>query len=622
VGDQWHEIGWEQAFAEIGARARALLEREPNSIAVYRGNPNAHNYGNLFSFGLLASALGQPQVYTPATMDQIPHLVVNLEMLGHSALFPVPDIDRAQTLVVVGANPVATNGSIWTVPDFRNRVKALRARGGRLVVVDPRRTETARIADVHLFVEPARDAWFLIALLKEVLASPLRPERPRHIRGLEVVEAALARFDAGDCAAVAGVNLDAIREIAGQLLCGPGAVYGRMGVCVQEFGTLNLWLIALINIAAGQLDREGGLVFNEPAIDLVETSGPGAYGRWHSRVSGLPEMMGQMPVAVLAEEIDTPGLGQIKGLFVLAGNPVLSTPNGARLDRAMAGLDLMVSIDLYCNATSRHAHYILPPVGPLQRDHYGYFVLPLAVRNYASYSPAIIPPGADELEEWQILHRLGEAISGKVRKVVAPSQRLDGMLRAGRYGLSLAELLASPSGVDYGVPRAGLLPQRLRTSDGMVECAPAVFLDALASLAVPPRVAGQLRLIGRRDIRSNNSWLANSVRLTKGPGRCTLMISPQDAASRDIADGALVEARSRVGAIRLPAQVTEDIMSGVVSIPHGWGHDLPGVSLSVARRHAGVSVNDLTEDRRVDPLSGNAVFSGVEVDVSPVGADR
>jgi len=258
----------------------------------------------------------------------------------------------------------------------------------------------------------------------------------------------------------------------------------------------------------------------------------------------------------------------------------------------------------------------------LQRDHYGYFVLPLAVRNYASYSPAIIPPGADELEEWQILHRLGEAISGKVRKVVAPSQRLDGMLRAGRYGLSLAELLASPSGVDYGVPRAGLLPQRLRTSDGMVECAPAVFLDALASLAVPPRVAGQLRLIGRRDIRSNNSWLANSVRLTKGPGRCTLMISPQDAASRDIADGALVEARSRVGAIRLPAQVTEDIMSGVVSIPHGWGHDLPGVSLSVARRHAGVSVNDRTEDRRVDPLSGNAVFSGVEVDVSPVGADR
>lgn len=621
VGHAWQEIGWEQAFAEIGARARALLDREANSIAVYRGNPSSHVYGNLFSFGLLRSALGQPQVYTPATMDQIPHLVVNLEMLGHSALFPIPDIDRAQTLVLVGANPAASNGSIWTVPDFRNRLKALRARGGRVVVVDPRRTETARIADRHLFIEPARDAWFLIALLKAVLASPARPAPSAHVRGLEAVEAALARFDAADCAAVAGVALDEIDAIAAQLLSGPGAVYGRMGVCVQEFGTLNLWLIALINIAAGQLDREGGLVFNEPAVDLVDTSEPGAYGRWHSRVSGFPEMMGQMPVAGLAEEIDTPGPGQIRGLFVLAGNPVLSTPNGGRLDRALADLELMVSIDIHRNATSRHADYILPPVGPLQRDHYGYFVLPLAVRNFASYSPPILPPGPDELEEWQILHRLGEAITGKSRKAIPPSQRLDAMLRAGRYGLSLDALLAAPSGIDRGAPRAGLLPERLRTADGKVECAPAVFLEALAALAVPPSATGGLRLIGRRDIRSNNSWLANSARLAKGPERCTVMINPRDAASRDIGDGMTVEVRSRVGAVRLPAQVTEEMMPGVVSIPHGWGHDLPGITLAVASRHAGVSVNDLTEDRRIDPLSGNAAFSAVDVDVRLAEAD-
>jgi len=622
VGDTWQEIGWEQAFAEIGARARGLLEREANSIAVYRGNPSSHVYGNLFSFGLLRSALGQPQVYTPATMDQIPNLVVNLEMLGHSALFPIPDIDRAETLVLIGANPAVSNGSIWTVPDFRNRAKALRARGGRLIVVDPRRSETARMADTHLFVEPARDAWFLIALLKTVLASPSCPAAPAHVRGLDTVAAALARFDAAECAAIAGVALDEIDAIAAQLLSGPGAVYGRMGVCVQEFGTLNLWLIALINIAAGQLDREGGLVFNEPAIDLVETSEPGAYGRWHSRVSGLPEMMGQMPVAVLAEEIDTPGPGQIRGLFVLAGNPVLSTPNGGRLDRALAGLELMVSVDLYRNATSRHAHYILPPVGPLQRDHYGYFVLPLAVRNFASYSPPILPPGTDEFEEWQILHRLGEAITGKPRKAIPPSERLDSMLRAGRYGLSLEQLMAAPSGIDHGVPRAGQLPQRLRTADRLVECAPAVFLDALARLTEPVRAAGRLRLVGRRDIRSNNSWLGNSARLAKGPERCTVMISPQDAAIRAIAEGALVEVRSRVGAIRLPAQVTEDMMPGVVSIPHGWGHGLPGVSLGVAGRHPGVSVNDLTEDRRIDPLSGNAVFSGVEVEVGLAGAEN
>jgi anaerobic selenocysteine-containing dehydrogenase len=332
-------------------------------------------------------------------------------------------------------------------------------------------------------------------------------------------------------------------------------------------------------------------------------------------------MMGQMPVAVLAEEIDTPGPGQIRGLFVLAGNPVLSTPNGGRLDRALAGLELMVSVDLYRNATSRHADYILPPVGPLQRDHYGYFVLPLAVRNYASYSPPIIPARGDEFEEWQILHRLGEAISGRQRRAVPPAERLDAMLRTGRYALSLEKLLASPSGVDHGVPRAGLLPQRLRTADGTVECAPAVFLAALAGLAEPPRAAGRLRLIGRRDIRSNNSWLANSARLAKGPARCTLLISPRDAASRHIIDGMTVEVRSRSGSVRLPAQVSGDIMPGVVSIPHGWGHDLPGVALGVARRHPGVSVNDLTEDRRVDPLSGNAVFSGVEVDVSPAGAD-
>lgn len=615
VGEAWHEISWEQAFAEIGEKTRAILARDPAGVAVYSGNPNAHSYGNGLSSGAFKKSLGRPQTFSASTVDQMPHQVANLMLLGHSGLWAIPDIDRTETLVIVGGNPVASNGSVWTVPDFRARAKALQARGGQLVVVDPRRTETARIADRHLFIRPASDALFLSALLAAVLERRAAADHPAWVRGLDTVAEVLAGRDHGAACAAAGIAPEDVAWLAERLCSGPAALYGRMGIATQETGTLNAWLIALINIAAGQLDREGGLVFPAPAIDLTATSGPGAIGRRHSRVSGHPDVLGEFPAAAMAEEIETPGEGQIRALFVTAGNPVLSTPNGARLDKALAGLELMVSIDMYRNATSRRAHYILPPLGPLERDHYGLVLLPIAVRNFAAYSQPTLEPEPGGLHDWEILRGLAGAISGQPVQSPTPRETLDMMLQRGEYGISLADLEAAPSGIDFGPPKAGRLPERLRTPDKTIDCATPAMLAALAALEVPEERPG-LYLIGRRHLRTNNSWLANSRRLVKGPERCTLMIHPDDAGARGLDDGGRATVTSRSGAVTLPVEVTEDIMPGTVSIPHGWGHALPGIAMEVARAHAGVSANDLTEETRIDPFSGNAGLSGVMVEVA------
>jgi anaerobic selenocysteine-containing dehydrogenase len=504
------------------------------------------------------------------------------------------------------------------VPDFRNRAKALRERGGELIVIDPRRTETAEIADRHIFVRPGADIFLLVALLKRVLELARQP-RPEWTRGWDQVETALAAFDLAECAANAQVSVEDIDYLARRLTEGPAALYGRLGISTQKTGTLNAWLIALINLAAGQFDREGGILFPRPAIDVATVLGRGAIGRRRSRVSGYPDVFGEFPAASLSEEIEIPGEGQIRALFVVAGNPVLSTPNGTRLDRALAGIELLVSIDMYRTATSRRAHYILPPVGPLQRDHYGFFLMPLAVRNIAKYSSPLFPAGSDELQDWEILRGLAEGITGQAVQAPTPRETLDALLQRGPYGVSLAEVEAAPSGFDFGPLAAGQLPGRLATPDKLVDCAPEEFVAALGALrAVPPEPLGdRLHLIGRRHVRSNNSWLVNSRRLTKGPERCTLLIHPDDAAARGLADGAQAEVRSRAGAVRLKAEVTEAMMPGTVSIPHGWGHGLPGIGMSVAAERPGVSINDLTDEAAIDPLSNNAGFSGVLVEVLP-----
>ena len=619
VGEEWHEISWEQAFAEIGERARAIMARDPASTALYIGNPNAHSFGNVLTSGELKKALNTRTVFSASTVDQMPHQVVNLRLFGHSGLWSVPDIDRTQTMIILGGNPMASNGSVWTVPDFRNRAKALQARGGELIVVDPRRTETAKIADRHVFIRPATDAWFLVALLKEVLKAPIKA--PAYAFNIDAVIQALAPFNTQACATRAGVDLADIRHIATRMTSGPAALYGRIGAVTQGFGTLNAWLIALINIVTGQLDREGGLLFPAPAVDTVATLPPGSIGKRTSRVSGHRDVLGEFPAVAMSEEIETTGDGQIKALFVVAGNPVLSTPNGARLDKALAKLDLMVSIDMFRNATSRRAHYILPPVGALERDHYGLFLLPIAVRNFAKYSAPMFEAPEGAKQDWEILRGLASAISGKAATGPTPRQSLDAMLKAGPYGVSLAELESHPSGMDFGELQAGRFPERLRTPDKIIDCAPEEFLADLKRLAETleaPR-DHRLKLIGRRHVRSNNSWLHNSARLVKGKDRCTLMIHPEDARARNLGDGSLAEVSSRSGSVRLSVEVTDDMMPGTVSIPHGWGHNLPGVKMGVAQAHAGVSINDLTDERAIDPLSGNAALSGVQVEVRPAG---
>lgn len=618
VGDRWEEISWEQAFAEIGEKCRAVLARDEEAAAIYIGNPNAHNYANVLSSQFLRSAARARKVFSASTVDQMPHQVVNLLLYGHSGLWGVPDIDRAETIIVLGGNPMASNGSVWTVPDFRNRVKAMQARGGQLVVIDPRRSETAKVADRHMFVRPASDAFLLIALLKAVLARPDRPPLPAWATNLDPVIAALAQFDDYACAEACGIALEDIAWLAARLTGGPGALYGRLGIATQTTGTLNAWLIALINLVAGQVDREGGIMFPAPAVDTVAVLGKGSMGKRHSRVSAHPEVLGEFPAAAMAEEIETPGPGQVRALFVLAGNPVLSTPNGQRLDRALEQLDLMVSVDMYRTATSRRAHYILPPVGPLERDHYGLFLLPIAVRNFAKYSAPLFEAEEGALQDWEILRGLAAAISGQPVQAPTPREALDGLLKAGPYGVSLSELESHPGGMDFGPLKAGRFPERLQTPDKQINCAPEALLTALTSLEMPPAPAedGSLRLIGRRHLRTNNSWLANSQRLVKGPPRCTLLIHPDDARERGLENGGSATVTSASGSVTLPAEVSDEMMPGTVSIPHGWGHGLPGIGLSVAAKHAGVSVNDLTDEHAIDPLSGNAGLSAMRVMVA------
>lgn len=627
VNGEWVEIGWDRAFAEIGQRF-AAVRAAGGEAALYVGNPTAHNYSVGTQLGALKKALGARATYSAGTVDQIPHQVVQLMMFGHNSLFPIADIDRTQVMLMVGANPLASNGSVWTVPDVRRRIAELQARGGRLVVVDPRRTETAKVADVHHFIRPGTDAAFLTGLLIALdEAGLVRPGRlAEMLDGWPEAWAALRRFDLGSCADWCGVPEQAIRAIALELGGGqPAIVYGRMGVSVSEFGTLNHWLIQLLNIATGNLDRIGGMMFSTPGIDVVAQSGKGTRGRFASRVSGLAEVMGELPVVTLAEEIATPGTGQIRALVTVAGNPVLSCPDGTALDAALAGLDLMVSIDMYVTATTRHAHYILPPCGPLQKDHYPLFLGAIAVRNYAKYSPALLPLKEDERSDWQIVQELARALAAAqgqpVPNTMTPRETLDAMLRRSSWGLTLEQVEAAPHGIDLGPLEPGRLPGRLATPDRRIRCAPAECIDDLDRLAArmaEPRP--DLVLIGRRHIRNNNSWLHNSRRLLKGPDRCTLMMHPEDAAARDIGDGALVEVESSAGRVTVPVEVSNDLMPGVVSLPHGFGHGREGVRLTVAREKPGVSINDLTRRDRFDPLSGNAAVNGTPVAVRPAAA--
>ncbi len=624
VNDNWEKIDWETAFSEIAERV-AVATAGPKIPALFLGNPNTHNYANVTQFRALANSLGTRGQYSAATLDQLPHMIMQRWVYGHNALYPVPDIDRTNYMLIVGGNPLASNGSMWTAPDVRGRIKKLQKRGGKLVVIDPRKTETAKLADAHHFVRPSTDTAFFLGLLLALdQADLVNPGRLASFLddGWNAVWNSIRKFDLTTLATYCGISVETLGEIAGELGSGqPAIVYGRMGVSVQTFGTLNHWLIQLLNIATSNLDREGGLMFNLPAIDPVVRHGSGAYGRFTNRVSGRPEVLGELPAAELTQEITTPGDGQIGALFVIAGNPVISAPGGRQLDAALETLDLMVCIDSYVTETSRHADYILPPCGPLEKDHYPLLLAPLAVRNFACYSPASLPKEPGSKEDWEIMAGLAKAIAGEMGKPfpdpVEPRTALGMMLEDSAYDLSLEELEKHPNAIDLG-PLQPQLPERLQTPDKKIICAPETCFNDLerfrATLSEPQR--DSLTLIGRRHIRSNNSWLHNSHRLLKGPDRCTLMIHPNDADIRSLTDGDTAHVSNHIGDLKLTIEITEDIMPGVVSIPHGYGHSREGVKLSVAQEKPGVSINDLTDPSQIDPLSGNAVLNGTPVTVA------
>jgi anaerobic selenocysteine-containing dehydrogenase len=623
VGDDWQPIGWDQAYAEIAAKIAAIRQKG-GEAAMYIGNPTAHNYSISPQLPSLRKALGAKAIFSASSVDQVPHQLVQMWIFGHNALFPIPDIDNTRHMVIIGGNPLASNGSVWTVPDVKKRILALQARGGRLTVIDPRRTETAQIADAHHFVRPGADPALLTALLLALdEAGLVNPGRlAPMLSGWDDAWAALRRFEIPVLAAACGIDEAVIRDLAAELGSGePAVVYGRIGVSTASFGTLNHWLIVLLNIATGNLDRVGGSMFSSPAADIVAETGSGTRGRFHSRVSGHPEVLGEFPAVAMAEEITTPGAGQVRALFTIAGNPVLSVPDGGALDTALDSLDLMVSIDMYVTATSAHADYILPPCGPLEKDHYPLFLAPIAMRNFANYSPPVFERTPGTKSDWEIVAELARAIAGATGQtlpnIVPPRETLDRMLRNSPRGLTLAEIESHPHGLDLG-PLEPRLPERLRTPDKTIDCAPAEIVADLTGrfadwLATDP--TDGLVLIGRRHVRNNNSWLGNSRRLAKGPPRCTLMMAPADAAARGIADGEIVAVASAAGRVEVAAEITDAMMPGVVSMPHGFGHGRKGVKLGVARERPGVSQNDLTERSRIDPLSGNAALVGTPVTV-------
>jgi len=642
VGDRWEPVSWEDALAEAAERITAIQARHGrNAVGLYAGNPTVHGYGAMLGIPFLSRALGGRSRFSATSVDQLPQMLAALEMFGHQSLFPVPDVDRTDLFLVLGANPLVSNGSLMTAPGIADRLAALRKRGGRLVVVDPRRTETAAVADRHVAVRPGGDAALLLGMLNVIFAEGLgRPGRLAGFTdGLERLGTIAARYPPERVAGRAGVAPDAIRTLAREFAGAPSAVcYGRVGISTQEFGAIASWLVVALNVVTGNLDRPGGAMFTTPAADLVAQSARrgslGSFGRFRSRVRGLPEFGGELPAATLAEEIETPGEGQIRGLVTFAGNPVLSTPNGARLDRALAGLEFQLAIDLYRNETTRHAHLILPPTFGLERDHYDLIFYTVSVRNVARYARAVVAPPPGVRDDWDILLDLALALQARRAderppgpgmtlsevRALGPRRMLDGILRAGPHRLSLEQLENTPHGIDLGAldPR---LPERLFTPDRRIRLVPPALeadlprLDAALDAGPPAPGEGEMLLVGRRQLRSNNSWMHNSQRLVKGPAACTLLVHPEDAAARGIAHGAEALVRSRVGEIRVPVWVTDEIGRGVVCLPHGWGHGRDGASLRVARAHAGASFNDLADEQRVDPSCGNADFNGVPVTV-------
>ena len=676
--DGFREATWEEAFERVDAGLRPIIaEHGADAVATYLGNPNVHNMAGLLYNRVLLLALGTANLYTATSVDQMPKQVSSAYMFGTGLSIPIPDVDRTDHMVILGANPLASNGSLFTAPDLPGRLRDLRKRGGKLVVIDPRRTQTAEVADEHHFIVPGTDAHLLFAIVHTLFAEGLaNPGRlAEHTEGIDAVRAAAEPFSPEAVAPVCGIGADEIRRIAREIAAAPSsAVYGRIGTCTQEFGTLASWLVDVINVLTGNLDREGGAMFPTPAAGSPNTSGtPGVgrgaqFGRRRSRTHDFPEHFGEFPVAHLADEMLTPGAGQVRAFITVAGNPAASTPDSGRLARALEGLEFMVAVDIYLNQTTRHADVILPGQSTLTRGHYDIAFAALSCRNVANYSPPSLPLADGEMNEWEVLLRLAAICAGQgphadidaldelaarqvldrglksptspakgtdaeaawnaVAKRRGPERLLDIMLRTGPFGdgfgakpdgLTLETLEQNPHGVDLG-PMVPRIPEVLRTTSGKIELAPAPVLADVERLraSLSRRRNGELVLVGRRQLRSNNSWMHNLPTLRGGSNRCTVLIHFDDAARLGIEEGKLVRVSSSAGSVDVPAEVCDAVMPGVVSIPHGWGLEGDGVRAGVGSADPGVNSNVLAPSDLIDPLSGNAVLNGIPVTVAPV----
>ena len=671
-GDAWREASWPEAFAKVESALRPLIETHgADAVAAYLGNPNVHTMAGGLYIKPLLKALGSRNVFSASTVDQMPKHVSCGLLFGRPGSISVPDLDRTDFLLMLGANPLESNGSLCTAPDFPGRVKALKARGGRLVVVDPRRTRTAALADRHLPIRPGTDAFFLFSLvhvlLDENLTNPahLLP----HLIQLDELAQHAAHFPPEATARTCGIPAPEIRTLARDLAAAPtAAVYARIGTTTVEFGTLTSWLVDVLNILTGNLDRPGGAMFPQAPHLPIPKTGPGRgyrTGRWTSRVRNLPEVNGELPVATLADEIETLGENQVRALITLAGNPVLSTPNSTRLDRALATLDFMVAVDCYLNETTRHADVILPPSRITEKDHYDFYFTALAIHNVPRYNLPLIRKAPTVLDECEIIARLATIVAGygdnpallddmlidgiltkATQDETSPvagrdpaelkaalydgtgaQRQLDAMLRLGAFGdgfgadpkgLTLAKLIESPHGIDLG-PMTPALPAIIKTRSGKIELCPDAIVADLPRLreALDQRADPEtLLLIGRRHQRSNNSWMHNVPALTRGTNRCTLQVNPQDAQRLGLTDGAAAVVASRVGEVTVPVELTPDVMPGVVSLPHGWGHTAPGTKQAAAANTPGVNTNILTDESHIDPLSGTAVLNAIPVSVT------
>jgi anaerobic selenocysteine-containing dehydrogenase len=646
-------ISWKQAFEEISSKINELQKSHGREVlATYLGNPNVHNTGNLLMLPIFLKGLRTPNKFSATSVDQLPHQLVSYLMFGHQLLIPIADVDRTDYMLILGANPAVSNGSLLSAAGLSSRLKHIQKRGGKVVVIDPRYTETASLATEHHFIRPAADAYFLASFVRLLLDSKCdRSGLEAYLDGVPEVYRLFADWPVERVEEFTGIPLAVVQRLVQEFTQAPRAVcYGRMGLSTQEFGTVCQWLINLINILSGNFDREGGALFTKPAFDVVDImarmGGRGSFGRRKSRVRGLPEFNGEFPSSTLADEILTPGQGQVKALITIAGNPVLSLPGGAKLEKAMETLDLYVAIDFYQNESTRLAHYILPPTTALEHGHFDVIFNAFAIRNIVRWSEPVFAKPQDALEDWEILLELWSRI-GPHRGWLEQRKRqafkllvqrlglerlIDIGLRLGPYrqkGVSLKTLKAKPDGLDLG-PLEPSLPQRLYTKDKKIRLVPERLLPAWAllkaTLAQAPAQRGvdEFQLIGRRHLRSNNSWMHNRGGVgQKARHPCHALMHPDDAVPLGIASDQIIRLDSPMGHIELPVLLSDRIMSGVISVPHGWGHHRTGTRLSRASIKPGVSVNDITDDSRIDGFSGNAAFSGqwVKVKLSHQGQE-